>query len=120
MDIYRGDYLCGQEQGVGHASDEVWGGSEGGQARRVARTCSFATVRTASATRRADGRHARAGRPARPSRRHRLASSIVEDEAVELGGRRGRPSLEEPSLANDAQVGRKRSLMGDGAYGPSH
>ena len=105
VDSNGADYPCAQEQGMGHASDKVWGGSEGGQARRVARTCSFATWRTASATRGADGRHARAGRPARPSRSRRLASSVVNEEAVEQGGRRGRPSLEEPSLANDAQVG---------------
>ena len=38
-------------------------------------------------------------------------SGVVEDEAVEQGGRRGRPSLEEPSLANDAQVGFHRLLL---------
>ena len=29
---------------MGHASDEAWGGSEGGQARRVARTLLVATL----------------------------------------------------------------------------
>jgi hypothetical protein len=112
VDSYAVDYLCAQEQGMGHTSDEVWGGSGVMPAWRVARTCSVATWRTASATRGADGRHARAGRPARPSRRHRPASSVVDVEAVEQGGGRGRPGLEEPSLTNDAQVGFSRLFDG--------
>ena len=43
VDSNGADYLCAQEQGMGHASDEAWGGSEGGQARRVARTLLVAT-----------------------------------------------------------------------------
>ena len=37
------DYLCVQEKGMGHASDEVWDGFGAVPARRVARTCCVAT-----------------------------------------------------------------------------
>ena len=43
VDRSRGDYPCAQEQGMGHASDEAWGGSEVVPARRVARTLLVAT-----------------------------------------------------------------------------
>ena len=43
VDSNGADYLCAQEQGMGHASDEAWGGSEVVPARRVARTLLVAT-----------------------------------------------------------------------------
>ena len=43
VDSYAVDYLCAQEQGMGHASDEVWDGFGAVPARRVARTLLVAT-----------------------------------------------------------------------------
>ena len=37
------NHLCAQEQGMGHASDEVWDGFGAVPARRVARTCCVVT-----------------------------------------------------------------------------
>ena len=98
-----------QEQVMGRISDGVQGGQRVGLARRAARTCSL----------RPGGQREQLAQPtdviaAQAGQLDHLdnigpASGVVDEEAVELGGRRGTPSLEQTSLTNSVKAGKDES-----------